>query len=380
MSIEKTVKIKFLFGLIYLKIDKITTQWELRLFGITFLKSRIKNVLRSKEIVYLLGFIPIFYHSILNRLRNNYMKTIFLKYPEYDNYIVFASGCGEIFWAYSHLEEFIQKNKIENPLIICQRNILKHIYNMFSNLKYPIVVEDNCSGLLLNYKNKYNNKLFIVPLNYRYFGQNEKNIIKNKVHYYDELKKQLDVKNNPILKIGNINDKTKAKIQYLAKGILRSKFVIIMPEARTIKEIDSDFWEQLILFLREQGYEIFYNCSFIGDFIEGTINMYLSFEEFIELSQYSSAIIGLRNGLLEVLSVLTQKPTFAIYNKLNQYAQNKLNAKQAIIGFSMYNLPSLKENNIYEYNYEASLKEELLQKIINDLYFKLNTIGEKNVT
>lgn len=373
MNTFKTKKIKLFFGLIYLKIKGETTEWELRLFGIRIFKSRVRNLLRSKEIVYFLGYIPIFYHSILKRLTYNYMQNIIKKYPSFDNYIVFSSGCGEIFWAFAHLKEYIEQKNIKNPLIICERNILKNIYKMFKNLNYPVVVEKNCSGLLLNDENIINNKRFLVPLNYKYFGKNEKNIIKNGTHYYIELKKQLGVKENPILDINNIESDIKNKIKYLAEGILKNKFVIIMPEARTIKELEKDFWNELVKKFKNEGYEVFYNCSFIGSSIDGTVTMFLSFNEFVELTKYSSAIIGLRNGFLEVLSVLSQKPTLVIYNKFNQYAQNELNSEQARNGFSTLKLPTINSNITKEYLYEnISLIE-----IYND-FISLANINKQN--
>lgn len=378
MENNETKKFKFLFGLVYFKIDKYYSEWEFRLFGIKLLKSRVKNILRSRETVYFLG-IPIFCHSIKNRLTKNYMDTIIRKYPNYDNYIVFSSGCGEIFWAFAHLFEFIQNNKITNPLIICEREILQDIYFLFDNLKYPVVVEKNVSGLLLNYKNNYLGKKFFVPLNYRYFGQNEKNIIKNNVHYYDELKKQLNVKNKPIIEVKKVQNYIKDKISCLATGILNNKFVIIMPEARTIKELERDFWENIVLEFKNNGYEVFYNCSFIGDSIKGAVTMFLSFHEFIELAKYSSAIIGLRNGFQEVLSVLSQKPTIAIYNKFNQYAQNKLTAQEALNGFAIKNLPNISSNKILEYKYKDCTGSQNFINFINEIMLKIEESNDSNI-
>lgn len=363
MAKDNIKKIKLLFGLIYFKIDTLTTQWSFRLFGIPLLQSKIKNILRSNETIYLLGFIPIFKHKILNRLQKRYMSVISNKYSQYSNYIVFASGCGEIFWAFSHIQEFIQKEKIENFAIICDRKILKDIYNLF-NLKYPIFIEKDCSGLLLNYKNELQNKTFYVPLNYKYFGQNEKNIIRNHVHYYEELLKQLGVKKQPIINNIEVTENIKEKIAHLAQDILKNKFVIIMPEARTIDELDIDFWKSLVIEIKKMGYEVFYNCSFIGNSIEGTTTMFLSFDEFIELSKYSDCLIGLRNGFLEILSLLSQKPTFVIYNSFNNFAQNKLTGKQALEGFTMKKLPYSK-NIIKEYLYSEKSYNQILNQIIS---------------
>lgn len=349
-----------------LEIDRITTQWNLRLFVFPLLKSRIKNVfLQSKETLYFFGLIPICRYNIINRVKKNFMKTVIAKYPEYDNYIVFQSGCGEIFWAFSHLTEFVRTNNINSPLIVCHKKILKEVYNLFSNLNFPIVIEENCTGLLLDYKNTYINKNFIVPLNYKYFGNNEKNIIKNGVHYYSELKKQLNVKNNPVLDMKDmkdINDETKVKAKHLTERYLMNKFVIIMPEASTIEEMNSDFWEQIISVLEQNGYKSFCNCT--KDYSNRyTISMSLPFEELLALTQYSSAIIGIRNGLLEVLSVLSQKPSYVIYNKFNIFAQNILTAKEAKTGFSMLKLPNINPTKVHEY----VIGETTLNDICNDI-------------
>lgn len=370
-AMNKVMKKKFLFGLIYLRINQVSTDWNLRLFGLTVLKTKV-DVLRSRETLFLLGCIPMLKYSILDRLRKSYMQMVCSSFPDYDAYFPFASGCGEIFLMLSHFKEFINQYDYKKPLLIFNSHKLNDIYKLF-HLPYDSVVIENVAGLLLDDKCIFLNKEFITPLNYKYFGKTEKKIITGKLHYYESLKKRINVYNTA--QLPTITDFDKNKINLIANIILDNNFVIIMPEALTIKELDKEFWEKICTSLHNKGYKVFLNVTNIHNYIKNTVTIFLDYSEMAALACQAKAIIGLRNGFLEVTSMLSNVPSFVIYNKFNSYAQNKLSANQAINGFSMKKLPFKNVHNIYEYNYENYSDELVLQnEIFNDFQQVINTV------
>ena len=366
-------KEKLLCGLIYKKTNLLTSEFVVRFLGIQILYSKV-DILKSREFVYTKLFNKLLFKKhIRKQIQNNYMKYVVKTNPNYDNYIIFSSGFGEIYHFLFYLKQFIKRENIShNTLIVFKQKALKDVYELF-NLNIKATVIETIAGIMLDSKQKFQNVTFYTPLSYDYFGNVEKNILNNKKHYYEMLQSNilyhLDDKS-----ITRPNIKNSSIIQDYYKNALEECFIIISPEAATLDSIPYDFWYKLAQKLKLAGYNILINTNNPHFIIEGCISSFdknLSVKEMFELSKYAKAIIGLRSGFLEILIENSQKLSFVVYQPFNCFAQNKMSATEVLKGFSIKKLPFINPELINEYNFESCddyniLIDEIINKISNN--------------
>ncbi len=359
---DSILKLKIIFGLIYFKYNQESFEWCFKLFGIPLLKNIVRYKKGNFYETILLLFLPIYKHNIIYKFQNRYIKLIYERYPGHDYYFTFDSGLGEIFLTLLYFDKIIKKYNPKNPLIIFKSKKLNDIYRLF-NYRWKSIVDIEYNWFL-NFENKYKDSTFIALLPTTYFNKTEKNMQKSKIHYYESLIKHLNIKNNitkPLLKIHN-----EPIIENITKHILNDNFVIIMPNAITIDNLPQDFWLKLCKKLKNSGFNIFLNITSMEEYIEGTFAIFLTIPELAQLAKYSKAIIGLRSGALEVISMLSDTKSEIIYNDAT-HIQNPMNAKNMMCSFSIKKLPFINTNKINEYIYNSSKEDELINDIINSI-------------
>lgn len=362
---EKIKILKFLHIKIMIfssKINHFTTEYKYKILGLTVLKSRIKNIFQHTEVLNLFGFIPIYKHNILKRQQNRYIKLLDDLYPQYDSYFMLACNLGETFLFLAHFKEILSKYNVNNPLIIVDKKRMRDCCNIFTNLGIPNVLFEDCTSLFLNEYTEYKGKKYINLLNYDYFIKYaDFEISDKKRHYYDILKDKLLLTSAPEIPTLNI---TSEKVKQISQCLLNNRYIIICPEAVSIQGLDLRFWESLVNELEKIGYKIFFNVGNMGFYLKNTLTVFLTIDEIAQLAINCSLIIGLRSGLLEILSMVSKKTTIAIYNRYVDTLPNKMTPNEAMRGFSLKKLPNIDPNNIFEYNCEEYCQTELLYEII----------------
>lgn len=365
---EKNVKRKILkiFGLKF-TLWKITTnaytnECRLKILGLNLFKSKVDMFMHSQKIYFL--NIPIVKKNILAKQQKKFIENCMKTYPDYDYYYTIGCNCGELFLALCHFNEIYSKYNSVKPVFIFDKKRLGSVYELFQDkIKIPYVIHEDCSSLFLNTITNYNNKTFVNIFNFEYFtetvGQSVKN---NNGHYYNILKNHLRLEKKPILPELQCNN---SKIRFISK-YLEDNFVIVAPIASSFETLSLSFWEDLCKRLKAKGYNIFLNIENRDYYIKDTFSMFLSIKELAELAQYSKAIIGLRSGLLEILSITSGKQTISIYDSVD-YGKFKITPQQMLAGFGLKSLPAINKEKIKEFCRDEYLHEELAYDIASCL-------------
>lgn len=90
--------------------------------------------------------------------------------------------------------------------------------------------------------------------------------------------------------------------------------VILTPMAHSVQVINQNFWKSLARKLSSLGYKVFTNISSEQESaIEGTTPLLCSLGEIIDIAKYCGYVIGVRNGLMDLIS-LSSCQIIALYN------------------------------------------------------------------
>lgn len=95
--------------------------------------------------------------------------------------------------------------------------------------------------------------------------------------------------------------------------------VVLMPYAKTVSPIDGIFWETLAKCLDNAGYRVFTNVVGNEKPIAGTRTLSLSILETVRFCSACKAVISLRNGFCDLLSVVTNIPLFVVNPKQEEF-------------------------------------------------------------
>ena len=385
---------KYLFGLIKIKkenhnfeikllgikvysynLDNYFGNFSIKILGICLIKSKVENLYNLREKFYLLG-IPIFSKNNKYKISNLYKEFVVQKFGHYDTYICFSSGIGENFLLFLHFNEFIKKYSSKKILLLVDKKSIYDCYKLF-NYKYPIKILEDPRNMFLDKSSVYKEKTFIVPLNYEYYRKVESSILNNNTHYYENLKKELEIISAPRVPVSHKENKM---INNIAKNVLESTFVIIMPEAFSIQKCSLYFWQTLITKLKQHNIKIFHSVEFGIPFKDNELAINFNISELIQLAKYAKCIIGVRSGFLEVVSTISGVPTIAIYNAFAPHLNNKLTSQQILKGFSLKKLPMnqpIKEYDYLSYN-DDKLINIIMKEIIENNFTQETNFKSKN--
>ena len=92
----------------------------------------------------------------------------------------------------------------------------------------------------------------------------------------------------------------------------RRRTIIILPHAKTFKELDESFWEELARRLREKNFIVYTNVNADETVIKGTKPIDLNFSELNYIVDRVKCFIGLRSGALDFLA-MTPAQIFSIH-------------------------------------------------------------------
>lgn len=366
---ENFYTIKCLFGLINFIYDINLRCFKLKFLKCSLLKTKMKN---SCRVLYFM-FIPIWFQKVDKKFLNLFLDKIIQNNPEYEDYYIFPCRSGEFFLLMHHFKEYVKQNNSTNFLLVFNAKYHENIFKMFyPEMPHVLIKKINVPLISKAIKSnvfKYKNKRIFSPMNEKYFRGVENSIRENNAHYYECLKKYLNL-NNEITNY-TISAETQKKIYNIAKYILNDNFIFISPETLSNEPMEKDFWENLVKSLKNKGYEVFCNAMFFENLIKGTSSTFLTYEETIELSKYAKAIIGMRSGLLECLSQ-NNVPLFALYTDFpNRPGFKKIKSEKVLQGFSISKLPNVNLTKLFEidvnkYDNENFLIKNILNKITKD--------------
>jgi ADP-heptose:LPS heptosyltransferase len=152
-------------------------------------------------------------------------------------------------------------------------------------------------------------------------------------------------------------------------------FVFLAPFATTHALYQTDFWLELCRLLRESGIDVFLNLApsdpkkeYSESLQQGLCkSCSLSVAEAYALAKKSKSIIGLRSGLIDLLT-LTQIPMYVLYARhRGRKSEGKVPIEKLISVYTLAKLPGVNPDIITEYNTEKMSAEEIRQNILDSL-------------
>lgn len=328
-------------------------------------------------------YIKIYILSILIRKTNmaeQKCREMWNKYHnQYDDIYFLASPSGELYLFLNTAQAIIKKYGSKRPLFIVDKPYKKDMCRMFQP-DIPCVQEEFPIALYLYEKHihKINNMKFFLFFPTWYYVMAQDKLIKErlsgKINYYDcildfvELNRKDNNFHLPIISL-DAKKSLQEKIQKL--GLNLDKFVFLSPEAISCLHYPQSFWVNLIKKLKELGYDVFLNIMNSNNNIEEAKTCFLSHEEVFALAQLSSGIIGLRSGMIEILSMINV-PIHVLYTDMpKRVLIEPMDAENTLHAFTMKKLPGVNVDNIYEYDCNNITEENLLTTILEKFKIKV---------
>lgn len=358
-------KTYWLGGLFSVKIWYPSGTFMFRFFWIPILSSAQK-----KEYIYYKIFgIPVFILKNGKHFFENFCSVLYKTYPQYDDFYIFFSKSGEFYLLMHHFAQWLRNNKSQKYACVFFNNYHPDIYKMFFPKNEFICIEGAdvvaLSRGVDSVKNVIENKNFYVPLYEKYFRQVEDDICNNNAHYYQELLKHLDLEKSAT-NTYTVSDTVKEKINKILP-LLNNKFILISPESGSNAPLSKEFWKEICSYSKSLGYEVFCNCLHIGNFISGSICIFLNYEETMELAKHAKLIIGLRSGLLECMAS-PEVPLISLYSDFSKRSGFKpMSSTHVKNGFSLKKLSCIGKLNAKEYALSETNVEKLLQQCKSDI-------------
>ncbi|MBE7702536.1 MAG: hypothetical protein E7Z89_00640 [Cyanobacteria bacterium SIG28] len=310
------------------------------------------------------------YYYLFNRLIKKisiekYLKKRFFRCigDNYDYAYILNANSGEIYLFLTYLlDALIKKDNAKKPILIATKKYHVDLIKMICP-EIPYILT---SRFYTNIKKEHfeiNNTKFQVIFTNKHFDSVENLIINEPLgtaHYFEEMQKTLNINPKGLFKkpTKNIIEAQESLLKKVKSiGLDLNNFVIIIPEANSCRLLKNEFWRNLIVNLKKQGYDIFINIAldkFSLDDVEYK-TCYLTYAEMFSLACYSKKIYSLRSGLTECL-LDANVPMEVYYTPFRKF----IAPKRIHSGFTILKIP----------NVNKSLIEE---KIIDDISICNNT-------
>jgi hypothetical protein len=337
---------KFFFGLLYIKINKYSLEYKIRLFGCTIYKNKNSDSLKYKALYRILKKKKLLYKNI---------------------YIFTGSPSGELY-IILNLINAILKNKLRDDVLFV---VDKKFKKVLCKLYCPDIscIIENKINLFVFDKSFYSYKdvsffsLFVT----KHYLEQDKKINKIGIHYYEYIRQDLGIKDDVEFHVPKISRVTQEKIKkYVNKNELNN-FIILSPEANTSSVLSKKFLQTLCAELNKKSYKVFLNIMHVENYIDDCYVNYFSYDEIIELSKYAKAIIGLRSGLIDILSTL-DIDIHCFYTAFPKRGYlEPMSSENALKGFSLKKMPNTNKDRIFEYDINKISEEQLLKIILSNI-------------
>lgn len=145
------------------------------------------------------------------------------------------------------------------------------------------------------------------------------------------------------------------------------RYVLLAPDATSMRSLPNEFWQEIIDSLGSRGYEVLVNAVPGGAFaLTGANIIFPSLSELYVLAQYSHSIICMGSGLA-VLLVSAGVAMTVLYTDTYDFICAKKGGYSAAQVLSMYTLLRLPHAHslIHEYNAAQIEQSVIIQQILN---------------
>ncbi|MCL2399038.1 MAG: hypothetical protein FWC91_04735 [Defluviitaleaceae bacterium] len=225
------------------------------------------------------------------------LEQIRIKYPVHHIVVLPHDALGDIYWAMSYMQAYCDKHLINDVCIVIVGKRCRQVIELFG--EHSIIVldhkamnelvqaiiftcEENCiiahhdylyTDLIIQYLNKHFLS-FIDYYRYAVYGLNK------------------DARATEPTNFAPFDNKVQ---------IPKGKSVIVSPYAKSVVELPSGFWENIVETYVHQGYHVYTNVAGNEPPIYGTKQLYVPLAQMKAAVEYAGAFIGIRSGLCDVI-------------------------------------------------------------------------------
>jgi hypothetical protein len=225
------------------------------------------------------------------------LEQIRKQYPKQHLIVCPNNALGDVYWAMSFLPAYLEKNHICDIAVIVIGKACRQVAEMFG-VTDIVTLEHNEMDE------------FVQAIIYTSHGNNI--IAQHDRPYTDNIIKWLDKHFLSFI------DYYRYAVYGLAKDtqarpphsfavfdnrvdMPKGKSVILSPYAKSVVELPSEYWENLVDDYSMKGYTIFTNVAGDEQPIRGTVPIIIPISQMLSAAEYAGTFIGIRNGLCDVL-------------------------------------------------------------------------------
>lgn len=361
-------KYSWLGGILTLRKDSQGAQ-RLRFCGITFYSKRNKNGVRTTR----LFWVPFHKKDLKKELLEKILQNIDDKY---DDIYISRHNIGETYVYLTHLQNWIKKNGSKKPLLLVWQKKDVPLYQMFVNkniaLKYIDISQQDLHSRFTEERIEYKGKRVFCPTPDILANILEKRKEIPTWTFYTHICKDFAMDTKDKLTKPVVSEEVKNSIKLKIKKYFKRPFVVLIPNANSLRQMPTDFWNKIIHQLRAFGYDIFVNGhrtrsdNRTGMDLSETVTFNCDLAEMYELSRQSAGVITLASGLAVFLTANGGKMDL-IYTDTNPINQRTISAALMQELYSVFLLPNVSHEKVSEYNIDTmsidKIATEILKKI-----------------
>ena len=361
---ESETKYSWLGGILTLRKDSLGAQ-RMRFCGITFYSKRNVNGFRITR----LFWIPIHTKNLKKELLDKILRNIDDKY---DDIYISRHNIGETYVYLTHLQNWIKKNGSKKPLLLVWQKKDIPLYQMFVNkniaLKYIDILQQDLHSRFTEECIEYKGKRIFCPTPDIFENILEKRKDVPSWNFYTHICKDFMMGAKDKLVKPVVPQDVRHSVELKIKEYFKRSFVIIIPNANSLRQMPVEFWNIIIQKLRTMGYDVFVNNHHTrndnrtGLNLSETVSFDCDLAEMYELCRHSAGVITLASGLAVFLTATGNKMDL-IYTRTNSVGKNAGKSMQDT--YSVYNLPGIDDKKIKEYNAEVYSLHELANMILS---------------
>lgn len=298
----------------------------------------------------------------------NLFRCILFQTGNYKTVVLNRHGMGETY-ILANLFKYLPLYKDKENLIIAgRREYISDIFEIFCPEISAISIKcDEYLHFLKNDKYKYKNHNFILYLPITYFDNLYKKMEKDtSLYFVQQIAKYISITDSKIqFNQAIINSEhEKFLLKKFSKYFSLDNLIIVSPHALSSSPYYDNFWKALVNKLKNMGYCVFINSNIAKYYNSIQNNKLYSVKDIFYITRYAKAVIGLRSGLIDVLSSINTK--FHILYTQNPY-RKVLNPETYIKTHTLKKMPNVNNDNIFEYNTSYVTPGKILEEILRSL-------------
>lgn len=355
------VDLKFLYGLLSYREE--SNSWEINIFGLTFF-----SVKRRKRVVAKLLGIPLTFFDRSQRFYSDFTHCLDSVKLKSTHVILIRHNIGESVCYLGQFANWVRKKNIEDATLIIWRkkdiNLIKLFSSQVRCCGYIDISQSDVNSFFRKECLKIGKYTVHCPT-FR-IAEEMKSIHKQgiEVNFYDFILNSMDLDRSFIFTKPSVPPSTieKANQFLLDNGIDDNNFILLCPEATSLKKVAPFFWKELIKHLQKEGYSIVIN-NIYGNYQQNScIRCSLPIDQLYALGTLSKGIISLGSGL-GVLMAFTGQKVDLIYTDFRSKSIG-YSAELTETIYSVFHLPNIDRSIVSEWTYNKNSSHQLISKIL----------------